>query len=364
MVAASRAGYSVTAIDAFADKQTLELADTALVVECDSLGFKPEALLAALNKLDANLHSGFVYGSGFEAQPELLAEVSAIIPVLGNAAATVQAIKTPAVFFASLQRCGIRFPPVFDAPSSDENSTVYLEKFSGGCGGTHIKQLRQNNVVADSRCYYQQYMAGRSVSLLFIAQDGGIEAVGFNEQWLAPSKVMPFRYGGAVSNIVLSRSVQQQLLDAAQKLTLAFGLVGLNSLDAIVQDELVYVLEVNPRLSATVGLYEDDNLLHRHVQACLSSTSSGLVSADAIVVAESVSPKPSQAHAIVYAPLDLCIKRGWDWPDWVVDTSSDAVQLLAGEPVCTVLASADNPDEAKRLAQIRVKMIEIEITTK
>ncbi len=72
MVAAKRAGYSVTAIDAFSDRQTVASADATLLVEYGCDGFNADALLAAVNTLDAGQYMGFVYGSGFEAQPELL----------------------------------------------------------------------------------------------------------------------------------------------------------------------------------------------------------------------------------------------------------------------------------------------------
>jgi len=364
VVAAKRADYTVTAIDAFADKQTVELADETVSIGCCGNGFNAEALLAAVSKLDASQYLGFVYGSGFEAQPELLQKVADIIPLIGNAPAVVQAVKAPVAFFAALQQGNIQYPELFEQlpanDGADVGVTVYLRKQAGGCGGTHIEFV-DDECDKPSNCYYQQYVAGRSVSLLFVAHDYRITVVGFNEQWVDAVGSMPFRYGGAVSNIVLPESIKQQLMEAAEKLTVAFGLLGLNSLDAIVQGESVYVLEINPRLSATVDLYAMDsyedayeNLLNWHVAACLK---------DADFKYERTVFMASKAHAIVYAPLDLQIAHDFNWPDWVVDNPCSAMQISAGEPVCTVIAIADSPDEAKQLAHIRVKMLQLEITT-
>ena len=373
MAAAKRAAYVVTAIDAYADKQTVELADKTIVVAYGKNGFNADALLAAISNLDASQYIGFVYGSGFEAQPELLQKIADIIPLLGNAPATVRAVKTAAGFFSALQQLNVAYPAVFDALPNRHachHSDVYLQKFAGGCGGTHIKIVSSDD--ADSEAnhytnyYYQQYIDGRSVSLLFIADSQKIEVVGFNEQWLSPATEMPFRYGGAVSRIMLPQAVQQQLIDAAEKLSIEFGLIGLNSLDAIVRGDVAYVLEINPRLSATVDLYaanlpeEDDvNLLDRHVNTCLKNATPQHGYAQNLLKA----PKNSNAHAIVYASSNIAIPATFLWPDWVVDNphqsnQQDVVKILAGEPVCTVLAVADNADAAKQLAHTRVKMIQ------
>ena len=52
-----------------------------------------------------------------------------------------------------------------------------------------------------------------------------------------------------------------------KQLVPVFALKGLNSLDFIHADDCSYVLEINPRPSASMQLYDED-LLNRHIQAC------------------------------------------------------------------------------------------------
>jgi predicted ATP-grasp superfamily ATP-dependent carboligase len=363
VAAAKRAGYKVTAIDAFLDKQTVELADVTLLVDYNRNGFSSDSLLNAVSRLDAGKYQGFVYGSGFEAQPELLEKIAKTIPLIGNTPATVRVLKSTCDFFTSLQRCNIPYPAVFDVLPDGDNfdAEIYLKKFAGGSGGTHI-QFANTDSAPLSNCYYQRYMTGLPVSLLFIAQDKMISVIGFNEQWVNATESMPFRYGGAVSNITLSNGVQQQLIEAAEKLSLAFGLRGLNSLDVIVHNEMVYVLEINPRLSATVDLYESAqiNLMDLHLQTCIHDVSVKSDIANNLHYFHTLS-KSSKAHAILYAPFDCLLNNDISWPDWVVDSPHHTMQFLAGEPVCTVLAVADDSDEAKQLAQIRVKMLQMKL---
>lgn len=364
-MAAANSGYAVTAIDAFADRQSIERAKEMVVVGFDVQGFIADELLKAIAKLDLRGCLGFIYGSGFEAQPNLLRKIAEIVPLIGNTPSKVHAIKHAAQFFSELRRLNIAHPAVFDVlPVSDESNkpVVYLKKFAAGSGGAYIKLASGNDGILLNNEYYQQQLNGQSVSLLFLADRHKVEVIGFNEQWLNSCVEMPFRYGGAVSYIELPDGVQQQLIEAANKLTVAFALLGLNSLDAIVQDGKVYVLEVNPRLSATVDLYDNAtmSLIDRHVQVCLNQAS--LNPQFQINKLQAKKPHAGQpkAHAIVYATSDIEILPSIEWPEWAEDTPFNLLEtkkILAGNPICTVTAYNDSAEAAKKMAFARVKIV-------
>lgn len=347
----------MSAIDAFADRETIALADSTSVVAFDHHGFKADALLQAISAINTCDYLGFVYGSGFEAQPELLQKIAAILPLLGNAPSAVQAVKTADVFFAVLQQCQIPFPVVIASRAEMQLGQSYLKKFAAGNGGTHIRYATPADAALADNHYYQQALSGRAVSMLFIANNQILELVGFNEQWLCPTKEMPFRYGGAVSHIALALEIKQQLIGAAQKLIQTFGLLGLNSLDAIVHGDVAYVLEINPRLSATVDLYEYENLLQRHIHACQHQ--SGDLSADLQTDANVAAP--AKAHAVVYARSAMTISAAVDWPSWAVDIpqviSGAVLEIAAGDPICSVVAMTDNAQSSKQLALTRVRIM-------
>ena len=367
VVAARRAGYIVSAIDAFADKQTLALADKVMVVGHDEHGFNAAAMLNALYALNVKQYVGFIYGSGFEAQPELLQKLTQILPLIGNAASTVKAVKS-VEFFAELDSLNIKHPKIYDVlPVNAINHGAYLKKFAGGCGGTHIRVAETAQKLAPDY-YFQQHISGLAESLLFIADGKEIVVIGFNEQWLNPTKTMPYRYGGAVGNVALPIDVQQQLIEAAQKITRKFGLIGLNSLDAIIektvsQADIAHVLEINPRLSATVDLYEEANLIDVHVKTILMHS---LKYSELLATIKK--SQQSKAQAIVYAEFNMQVPAQFDWPDWALDTPYSANQshmkILTAEPICTVIAHANNADDAKQLAQSRVKILLAELVAR
>jgi predicted ATP-grasp superfamily ATP-dependent carboligase len=355
VAAAVQAGFKVSAIDGFADSQTQAIANMTSVAPFDNDGFQAEALLAIIDTLDTNRYIGFIYGSGFEAQPTLLAEIAKRMPLLGNLPATLANVKSPRIFFSACARLGVAHPQTW----TQANASLPLDglvKAVGASGGGHVQPYSNAKVSLDKQCYAQQKLHGLPVSVLFLAYAQQAALVGFNELMLAPTEALPYRYGGAVSQIDLPASVQDQLLKAAQQLTAEFSLLGLNSLDAVLQDGVAYVLEINPRLSASVGLYEtvdgEMSLLAMHVAACKQAQTYTLPSSVAV-------KSGSVAQAVIYSELPLSIPANFIWPDWVQDCPSpqSSIQMHAGEPICTVLASADKADAAKQLLAIRVKML-------
>lgn len=370
-----RAGYSVVVIDAFSDAQTVALAKKTIVVRYGNAGFDADGLLQALHALNDGVFSltcfaGFSYGSGFEAQPALLRKVISLIPVIGNSAKTLSAVKKSQTFFSVLRQLEVKHPETLAELPPSADFSQYLRKCSGGSGGVHVHPATSLNGSDRERYYFQRKLDGLPISLLFVANGQDIEVVGFNEQWVNANERMPFRYGGAVSHVALSTSVQRQLFIAAKKITVAFKLLGLNSLDAILHisatgAEEVQVLEVNPRLSATVDLYDQQRFLfERHIQACLYGKLGCGKSLQLNVIKSKLhqdAPKlASKAHAIVYADSDVEIMADMVWPSWVTDSPvlfEKPLKFMSGKPVCSVFSYAEHAEMAKTEVLLRVEQV-------
>jgi predicted ATP-grasp superfamily ATP-dependent carboligase len=58
------------------------------------------------------------------------------------------------------------------------------------------------------------------------------------------------------------------------------------------------------------------------------------------------------ATAIAYAGRDTVIPA-LEWPEWSADRSRAGAAVKAGEPLCTVLASAANAAEAQQCVESR-----------
>ena len=345
--AAVDAGYEVIALDAFADVDTQVLAIQSFQLPLKDDQFDSTALLALLQKLDLSQCLGFCYGGGFEAQPHLLAHIHHLIPIIGNSAITVKQSKSPNAFFSLCDHLKMNYPNTqFERPV---NTINWLKKTVGGSGGTHIKPLipllLQIDLPTPSNHYYQKIQAGTPFSCLFLADGLHTQMIGFNEQWCAPTPLLPYRYAGAVSNATLDESVKIKIEDFIQNAVKELGLIGLNSCDFIVENDSVFMLEINPRLSATLDLYRAKKgyLFAAHVEACLGQLN----------FSPSVEKK-SRAHHVVYTKSHAHVPADLDWPEWVSDVPQPYSTIPAGAPLCTVNADALTPNLAKKKVLQRV----------
>ena len=348
-----RAGYDVAAIDGFADAQTSALCTRLVAVPFNARGFDADALLEAMQAFDLKRFEGLLYGSGFEAQPELLHQLAQRMPVLGNQAALVAQLKSPQIFFAAIDQLEIAHPDWHARLPATLNNV--LVKAVGGSGGGHILYADHSADKPDYPHYFQQKIDGDAISVLFVADGQQVDIVGFNLQWtnlqsLSATAAAPFRFGGIASNVDLSASVKSQLRVAVEKLTQHFGLLGLNSLDAVISrhDEQVFVLELNPRLSASMEVYLDarPDLLECHVQSCCN----------VLLKASSVTTQKSNALAVVYAEEEIVIPGDFVWPEWVKDypqMRGHGVRIKANGPICSVHATTTNAWAAQQLVQQR-----------
>ncbi|MCB5187276.1 ATP-grasp domain-containing protein [Methylobacillus caricis] len=349
VTAAAAAGYEVLAADVFGDEDTLAASCVSLVLEYGNKGFSPEAirqdLIPAIKEFGAEC---LLYGSGFEAQPEMLDELAKNIPLAGNHAEAVASCKDPQRFLAACLANEIPVPPTcLNAQAlPGDDIEQWLCKRQGGCGGMHITSAKISD---GADVYFQRRVAGVPVSLLFFAGATRITALGLQRQLLDPlGTELPYRYGGLVGPLEVAALPAQGLLDAAHKLAAEFGLRGLNSLDAMVDGDQYWVLEINPRLSASLSLYEmQPEWLKAHIHASMGQP----------VELPVIAAGQVKANLVFYAPFEVKISADFKWPEWVVDVPLANTEVAEGSPLCTVLAVADDDRQAEELARVRAALL-------
>lgn len=307
----------------------------------DACSFAAPALLAAAAGLCPPGHCrGLIYGSGFESHPALLAQLAAGRRLFGNTPEVLAQTGDPARFFPLLRQLGIPHPSVrFSRPAKPRN---WLSKQAGGCGGSHILPATVSGDQAGR--YFQRHINGQPGSLLFLANGRDICPVGFN-LLLPPPPEAPsaWAYSGAAR---LTSGLPRQgdaLLAAARRLTQTLGLRGLNGIDFMLDQNGWKLLELNPRPTATLELWDVapmPSLLSLHVQACRGRLPDALPSL-----------AWSMAMAVVYAGEQLAIPASFVWPDWCSDLPAAGSLIAAGEPICTVRAGGENSAVAARWAE-------------
>ncbi len=345
--AAVACGYEVISLDVFADADTRRLAAQTFRLKMRGQVVDANDFKHVFEQIDMGAIDGFLYGSLFDATPDMLDWVASRVPLIGNSPEVMRAAKDFS-FFKLLDALQIVHPEVcLDIPEDIEN---WLSKKLGGSGGTHI---RPANSVNKEDCflhgYYQKKHAGMPISMLFVVDGKSVRTIGFNQQYVAPMKNMPYRFAGAVSKVTLPLNIHKAFERAAQQLTLALNLHGINSLDAILDGETLFILELNPRLSATFQLYE--NLFPLHLQSCTDRRVENLEENEL-----------SRGQMILYANGTLEIPGDFIWPDWVADipaiiSGDSSIKIAEDEPVCTVFAEAESADSAHALLLLRMQKL-------
>lgn len=369
--AAVRSGFSVSVIDAFADEEVSFLADEMIAVPIGELGFEAKQLLIAVKQLSKQNVYGCLYGSGFEAQPALLEKLVNTLPVHGNPSQVLQQVKNVGIFFSALDLFKIPHPKVFKNFPEHCEQTLLVKSITG-CGGQHIRYVNEKTSLMSDE-YLQEYVEGESVSVLFLAENTEGEnlahIIGFNTQWTVLNQEQPFRFGGIASKVELTSACVIKLCKIVRQLSAYFQLVGLNSLDVVIKNEEIFVLEINPRLSASFELYAQDwlenfavDLLTLHMSCCSGQPLAWSIRKKLETLFEE--NQPAKAIQIVYAEHDIKLSGAIDWPVWVKDRPAvskkgqqKSINILKGNPICTVISQGNTALSAMSAVKTRVKLI-------
>lgn len=345
---ARRSGYEPYVADLFGDEDTIAASAGYRRLEGDLESGFTDNFDETIEELSEIARSGaplkLVYGGGFDGASAYLSIPSAPFDLAGNRPEIIRLIKNPFVLGELCKSFRIKHPAI--TPEFIADGRIWLEKKIGGAGGGHI----QRGVSSPPRkgVYYQEEVAGRAISALFIAdEEGGAGVVGYSEQWISSSPQQPFRYGGAAQPASLSMAHMREISRAVKLFAAYFALRGLNSADFIVDGAKVWLLEINPRPGATLELFDNETnkLFDQHVRPA-----GGISRWEP----EHFHVDYASAAAVVYADRgDLIAPAIPDPPDWLKDRPQPGSKILRNQPLCTVLAKGETLGECRQVCAER-----------
>lgn len=316
--AAQKIGLKALVIDLYADLDTREYA----LEVCRLPSLAIEYVAPVLDDFVGRYRvSRVVYGSGLEPYPETLDYLDERMTVLGNSPIVFRSLQNKVEFFTVLADLRIPFPAIsFVAPDAEGD---WLIKPMQGQGGMGIYRHQQGSIKG---LYWQKFQPGTPGSVLFLADTQDVCVIGFNTQFIGKLSVgLEFVFSGLINHSTLSCQQKALISGWLTRCVQRFGLKGLNSLDFIYDGERIYVLEVNPRPSASMQCYDD--LLAGHISACGGSLPDALPR-----------QKDFAGFRVVYADKDLRIPEHFIWPDWALDRPEAGAVCRAGQPVCSVIS--------------------------
>lgn len=319
--AANRAGLKPLVIDLFADQDTQSHAEDWRLIPSLAIEHLAPAVDFFVKRYPVE---AVIYGSGLEYFPESLFYLHAQLHILGNAPDIFVRLLNKQDFFSALDSLKISYPEIsFITPDPESN---WLIKPMQGQGGVGIKFFRQQDA-DNASVYWQKHQPGNSHSVLFLANGETLQVIGFNSQWTAKvSDAESFVFSGVMNHTHLTDQQKQKITSWLNQLVPLFKLKGLNSLDFIQAGDKSYVLEINPRPSASMQLYEGD-WLTAHIDA-----SQGFL-------CDHVPPQMGYTgYQIVYAAQDLLIPALFEWPEGCMDLPVSGARISIGQPICSMIA--------------------------
>jgi len=359
---AARAGFDVTAIDAFADL------DQHPAVRAQSLGnrFSPETAARVAQTIESDAVS---YGSNFENHPDAVGLLAAGRALWGNPRDILRRVRDPRLVAHALARRGIATAVVCDVRAGedpcacrDKDCEWLVKPFASG-GGHRIRLWRRGSRVPRG-CYLQESIPGTPGSIAFVAAGGCFVPLGVFRQLIGEEAfgVSEYRYCG---NILPAEGEDDAIFGGARALAGAvadeFGLVGVNGIDFVVREGIPYAVEVNPRWCASMELVERAfglSVFGAHAAACRDGVLPDFDFAQARRGADAA------GKAIVFARCGVTVgdTRVWLTDGDVRDVPHSGTRIGSGQPVCTVFAAGRNAAACRAALVRRAERIYMELT--
>ncbi len=338
-------GHPVVTIDYFGDRDQVALVENVSLKRDLHLGFCPEGLLQASRQVECEK---VVYLSNLENHPDVVDGLAQGRILLGNPSSVLHRVRDWGTLRAFCRQSGISFPETRlagEEPGGEPEAGWLVKPIRGG-GGHGIRSWRGEPLEKGS--FLQRLVPGKPASAAFVADGRCCVVLGLTEQLIGQAALgaQCFRWCGNILPLSLPAPQQAAVVEQVQRmvrrLTEEFGLRGLNGIDLVVSDDgEVYLIEVNPRYTASMELIErayGRNVFSLHLAAM-----------DGRLPERGTARQmdgPWFGKGIVYARQRVTVPEtelwlGGDWRD--IPFPGDRME--PGQPICTVLATGENRAE-------------------
>ena len=349
---AARAGFDVTAIDAFGDLDQHPAVRSLVLPHDDGAQFTAQAAAEAVRDIAAD---AAVYLSPFENHTRAIDALALGRALWGNPPDVLRRVRDPFLLAGVLRRRGFAAPLTrVDVPREPRSKEWLVKPFRSG-GGHGVRPWTPDTTVLPG-FYAQERIDGVSASIVFVAARGRAVPLGISRQLIGDAAfgASGYRYCGNVlasaDDEVITERVVESLIALARNVTEQFGLIGLNGIDCLVCDEVPYAIEVNPRWCSSMELVERQygvSIFGVHAAACVD----GVLPDFDLSSARRI--RSVLGKAIVFAREDGVVDdtRAWLGDETVRDVPKPGEPLTKGQPICTVFAEA--PDINACLARLK-----------
>ena len=183
-------------------------------------------------------------------------------------------------------------PMTFHACDIDEAFEIYknhpdiqfILKPVKGSGGYDVNLLNNGIDIefGDNEFILQEYVSGTSLSSSVLSSENETKTVtntrlltmndfGDENSFIYVGNILPLTDKSIMSDVEDINNINEKLKDTSESLIDKFNLIGSNGVDYILNENGLYVIEINPRLQGTFECAEKTfgiNMLEAHIRAC------------------------------------------------------------------------------------------------
>ena len=173
--------------------------------------------------------------------------------------------------------------------SENKPEVKYIIKPVKGSGGYDINLLNNDSTIQlnDSENYIlQEYIDGINLSSSILARKDIKKTIinsrlltendfKNNNSYIYIGNILPLTKESSLSNIGNIDEINKQMIETSQNLAYKFNLIGSNGVDYILNENGLYVIEVNPRIQGTFECVEKSlqiNMLDAHIKSCMNES--------------------------------------------------------------------------------------------
>lgn len=200
----------------------------------------------------------WMYTGGLENRPALVTRVSRRRHLWGCDAESLRKARSPRFLFQLLTQSDLPCPRLWEDKSQSPSPGRWLMKSRAGSGGFGVRFFDAELVRHKERIYIQEFIEGESCSSVFVGDGHRARLLGTTRQlvgqaWLHASA---FHYCGSIGPLGLSEAARKRLQRLGHVLAVGCGLRGLFGIDFILRDHVPWLVEVNPRYTASIEVLE------------------------------------------------------------------------------------------------------------
>ena len=162
--------------------------------------------------------------------------------------------------------------------------TKFILKPVQGSGGYDINLLDDDSNIAfnDKKFMIQEYISGINVSSSLLADGDDAKTIinsrlltendfEKNNSFIYVGNILPLTDESILADIEDITKINESMNATSENLARKFNLVGSNGVDYILNDDGLYVIEINPRIQGTFECAEKSlgiNMIDAHIKAC------------------------------------------------------------------------------------------------